>query len=63
MGAFENVVSSIEELRRIVPPPAPGARTLLKERTCWTRIAVRSMHRSPITPDVAAKPSGERGRA
>jgi PPOX class probable FMN-dependent enzyme len=33
MSAFEHVIGSIEELRRIVPAPDPGARTLLKERT------------------------------
>jgi PPOX class probable FMN-dependent enzyme len=33
MRAFENVVRSIGELRAIVPAPAAGARTLLKERT------------------------------
>jgi PPOX class probable FMN-dependent enzyme len=33
MTAFDNVVTSIEELRAIVEAPAPGARPLLKERT------------------------------
>jgi PPOX class probable FMN-dependent enzyme len=33
MSSFDDVVSSIEELRAIVQAPAPGARTLLKERT------------------------------
>jgi uncharacterized protein len=32
MSAFDNVVTTIEELRGIVEAPAPGARTLLKER-------------------------------
>jgi uncharacterized protein len=33
MSAFDHVVTNIEELRGIVEPPPPGARTLLKERT------------------------------
>jgi uncharacterized protein len=33
MTAFDNIVTSIEELRAIVEAPAPGARPLLKERT------------------------------
>jgi PPOX class probable FMN-dependent enzyme len=32
MAPFNNLVTSIEELRGIVAEPAPGARTLLKER-------------------------------
>jgi PPOX class probable FMN-dependent enzyme len=32
MSAFDNVVTSIEELRGLVEAPTPGARTLLKER-------------------------------
>ena len=44
MSAFENIVTTIEELREVVEAPAPRARTLLKERTtldahCRTFIA------------------------
>jgi hypothetical protein len=33
MNAFANIITTVEELRRIVEAPLPGARTLLKERT------------------------------
>jgi PPOX class probable FMN-dependent enzyme len=33
MSPFGDIITSIEELRAVVEPPAPRARTLLKERT------------------------------
>src|SRR5262245_7155042 len=48
MPAFENVVSSIEELRAIVQAPGPGARTLLKERTGLDAHCRAFIARSPL---------------
>jgi len=48
MSAFEHVVSSIDELRAIVEAPAPGARTLLKERTALDAHCRAFIARSPL---------------
>ena len=48
MRAFENVVGSIDELRAIVQAPAPGARTLLKERATVDAHCRAFIARSPL---------------
>ena len=48
MSAFENVVSTIEELRAIVQVPPPGARTLLKERATLDAHCRAFIARSPL---------------
>jgi PPOX class probable FMN-dependent enzyme len=48
MSAFEHIVSSLDELRAIVEAPAPGARTLLKERTTVDAHCRAFIARSPL---------------
>jgi len=48
MSSFEDVISSVEELRRIVQAPAPGARTLLKERAMLDAHCRAFIARSPL---------------
>jgi uncharacterized protein len=48
MSAFDHVVSSLEELRGIVQAPAPGSRTLLKERTVLDAHCRAFIARSPL---------------
>jgi PPOX class probable FMN-dependent enzyme len=48
MSPFDEVVSSIEELRAIVQAPDPGARTLLKERSKMDAHCRAFIERSPL---------------
>jgi PPOX class probable FMN-dependent enzyme len=48
MSAFDHVVTSLEELRGVVQAPAPGARTLLKERAMLDAHCRAFIARSPL---------------
>jgi PPOX class probable FMN-dependent enzyme len=48
MGAFENIVTNIEELRAIVEAPPQGARALLKERAALDAHSRAFIAHSPL---------------